>query len=369
MTVVGLAGVHHQRQAGFARRLDVGAEHLRLHVARAEVVVEVEAASRRCRRPFIRSAVRPECPSAVRSGFSLASCGWVPTVHQMSGMRLGERRRSPRSSTGGRRWSTIRPTPAARARAMTASRSSSNWGACRFTWLSISMRGSERFAVRRACGEEGVGAVEVDRLGLGRRRRRGGPTGSAQRSTASRLARSTAGRARPRPGVRTGARNAPAPSAPRKLSASLHQRRGRRTTALDQLARQAGRAPAPASRPAARPGPARPWPCARARRSLRWRDPSAARRNASTASSRPGLEAEPAAAGADGGQQPARRMRDQEQHAAFGRLLQSLQQGVGGVGIHVVGRIDDRDPVGRARRRLGEELRQGARLVDRDELA
>ena len=36
--------------------------------------------------------------------------------------------------------STIRPTPASRARAMTASRSSSNWGACRLTWLSISIR-------------------------------------------------------------------------------------------------------------------------------------------------------------------------------------------------------------------------------------
>ncbi len=42
--IVGLARVDHQRQADLARRLDVLPEHRRLHVARAEIIVEVEAA-------------------------------------------------------------------------------------------------------------------------------------------------------------------------------------------------------------------------------------------------------------------------------------------------------------------------------------
>jgi hypothetical protein len=40
--LVRLAGVDHQRQAGLARRRHMGAEHVGLHLARAEVVVEVE---------------------------------------------------------------------------------------------------------------------------------------------------------------------------------------------------------------------------------------------------------------------------------------------------------------------------------------
>src|SRR5580658_506520 len=64
---------------------------------------------------------------------------------------------------------TIRPTPASRARSMTASRSASNCGACRFTWLSISIRpelAQRREPLQR--GEEGVAAVEVHGLDLAR---------------------------------------------------------------------------------------------------------------------------------------------------------------------------------------------------------
>ena len=41
---IRLARMDHQRQAGLPRGMDVLTEHLRLHLARAEVVVEVEAA-------------------------------------------------------------------------------------------------------------------------------------------------------------------------------------------------------------------------------------------------------------------------------------------------------------------------------------
>src|SRR5688572_13172069 len=73
---------------------------------------------------------------------------------------------------------TISCTPAARARSMAASRSSSYCGACRLTWLSISMGGLIRplpnsrtggLAELRKGREERVGAVEVQRLHLARK--------------------------------------------------------------------------------------------------------------------------------------------------------------------------------------------------------
>ena len=76
--------------------------------------------------------------SAARSGSSLASCGCVPTVCQMSGW-LSEIARTAGSCETRSQIVTIRPTPAARARSITASRSAANCGACRFTWLSISI--------------------------------------------------------------------------------------------------------------------------------------------------------------------------------------------------------------------------------------
>src|SRR5262249_34679283 len=65
--------------------------------------------------------------------------------------------------------STISRTPASRARAMTASRSSSNCGAWRLTWLSMSI---ERLSSRpqrlelAECRPEHVVAIEVYRLGF-----------------------------------------------------------------------------------------------------------------------------------------------------------------------------------------------------------
>src|SRR5690349_16216517 len=69
---------------------------------------------------------------------------------------------------------SIRPTPAARARSMTSAWSSANCGACRLTWLSISIARASRprrgaqFADR---GEEGVGAIQIDGLRLARQGR------------------------------------------------------------------------------------------------------------------------------------------------------------------------------------------------------
>ncbi len=69
----------------------------------------------------------------------MASCGCVPTVHQMSLWAMAKAWVASKVETLSE-ISTINVTPASRARAMTASRSSSNWGACRFTWLSISIQ-------------------------------------------------------------------------------------------------------------------------------------------------------------------------------------------------------------------------------------
>src|SRR5215217_8519198 len=63
---------------------------------------------------------------------------------------------------------TISATPASRARTMTASMSSANCGACRLTWLSMSM-GSGRPRRRAQLahgGPEGVCAVQIQAFGL-----------------------------------------------------------------------------------------------------------------------------------------------------------------------------------------------------------
>ena len=83
----------------------------------------------------------------------------------------------------------------------------------------------------------------------------------------------------------------------------------------------------------------------------------------------PRAEGQAPAARTDGGQQAAGRMGDQEQDPAFGRLFKGLQQGIGGVGIHVVDRIHDRHPPRRRARGFGKELRQAPGVVHRDHLA
>ena len=56
---------------------------------------------------------------------------------------------------------------------------------------------------------------------------------------------------------------------------------------------------------------------------------------------RPGVQRERAAAGADRRQQLIRRLRQQKQQAAFGRLLEGLQEGVLRLLLHLLGLADD----------------------------
>ena len=100
-------------------------------------------------------------------------------------------------------------------------------------------------------------------------------------------------------------------------------RRGQRVAAPGaRCPRPAAPAAASAGRPAA--------PCSAAvERRLR-------RRAQGLAAS--GAEVQPPAARADGRQQPARLRRDQQEQAARGRLLQRLQQRVGGIDVELVGR-------------------------------
>ena len=76
---------------------------------------------------------------------------------------------------------------------------------------------------------------------------------------------------------------------------------------------------------------------------------------------------EPAAARADGRQQPAGLGGDQQEQRARRRLLQRLQQRVGGVDVELVGLVDDDDaPRVGARASARGTTAQPAHLVDRD---
>ena len=250
-------------------------------------------------------------------------------------------RRAPRRSRGpprsGRARSqivTIRPTPAARARAITASRSSSNCGACRLTWLSISIargqtaRSGAQLADR---GEEGVGAVEVEAVDLGGQRR---PAASQTRPSvgAARALRGRGDGARAsacRPGARTAAANrAGALAARGSCRPWPAARSGRRSgSAAEQVVRRFVGLQRPGARPAAAPARRAPGHARQMQRGLaRASRPRARSRTRRPPRSGQGRERQPPAARADGGQQPARRVGDQEQHAAFRRLLQRLQQ-------------------------------------------
>ncbi len=135
---------------------DVGAEALLLPIART-VVVEIvepglaEADDLRMARRARRGARRSTPSSAA------ASCGWTPTVQKT----LSKRSAIARTRSKRVRWVpmvSIVPTPAAAARAITASRSSAKSGKSRWQWLSTSIRtlrclpAPRRSAERRRCG-------------------------------------------------------------------------------------------------------------------------------------------------------------------------------------------------------------------------
>ena len=77
---------------------------------------------------------------------------------------------------------------------------------------------------------------------------------------------------------------------------------------------------------------------------------------------------EPAAAAHDGRRQPADEIRDQDEEGAGGRLLERLEQRVGGRALHPLRRRDHGDfcPLAMARQR--DELRQRANALDPDGL-
>ena len=80
-----------------------------------------------------------------------------------------------------------------------------------------------------------------------------------------------------------------------------------------------------------------------------------------------GARSSRAAARADRRQQPARRVADEQEQRARRRLLEDLQEGVGGVRVHVVGRIDDGDRASPLRPPVEPKKRDGAPdLVDRE---
>ena len=72
------------------------------------------------------------------------------------------------------------------------------------------------------------------------------------------------------------------------------------------------------------------------------------------------------AARTDGGQKPAGRMADQQQHGARRRLFQHLQQSVLGVAVHILRAIDDDDAPAALRRREPQEGDRVADIVDDD---
>ena len=127
--VVGVADVADDRLADRARERDEARERLLLRLRAASGRSSSRARSRRSRRRAgaARAARAPPTTSGVI--FS-TSCGWVATVAQMSGSRLGERDRAlgARSDRRPRRSRRCAATPAARARASTSSRSASNSG-------------------------------------------------------------------------------------------------------------------------------------------------------------------------------------------------------------------------------------------------
>src|SRR5579871_394349 len=264
---------------------------------------------------------------SVRKSFD--SCGCTPTVHQMSACVSAISRTAPKRSIRSQIVS-MSPTPAARARAITASRSSSNWVAWRLTWLSISMgpegsrpRCAAKLAERRP---EGVAPVEVEPFDLawqvGQRQRQLRPAPALAR--AFRRGRGGAGGgmvAEPFDEHREALGPLPAPKA---VDHRLHGRgiRARQRshdpprgvvssqTALFVLTQGAAR---------------------RSVRHLGQPQRILVRKLAPAAEEvghclvRPGTEAEPPATRADGVQQRSGRMADQEEHAPLRRLLQYLQ--------------------------------------------
>ncbi len=134
---VGVARMDDQRQAGLARRRDVGAEHAVGHVARRRVVVVVEP--RLADADAFRVARQRHQPlhRHVRLLGGLQRVGADGEEHVREALRdgrdLGVARDAGRDGDDA-------ATPAARARSTTASSSGAKSGKSRWQWLSVSIR-------------------------------------------------------------------------------------------------------------------------------------------------------------------------------------------------------------------------------------
>ena len=223
---VGVAGVDDQRQAGRGARPRCGGAGSRPAPRRCRRCSGSRGRSRRCRRTSGARRARP-APRRVASGSSAACIGWVPAAQKTPGCA------SAMARTCGAWRSrvqivTMRVTPAAAARATTASISPAKSGKSRWQWLSTragggigalaagegSGRVGPRLGGRRVDLQEGIedhlGGVKVDRAGV------------------ARCARRAAAPARPRAGACAGVRAERGRSASASAVGDRRDRRRRR---------------------------------------------------------------------------------------------------------------------------------------------
>ena len=135
---VGVAGMDDQRQAGLARRRDMGAEALGLLGARAVLVIEIEAGLADADHLGMAAPPRSAGRGCVAPPPSPRADGRRPSTRHCRGAR---RSRAPaRTGRAACRWSACRRRPAVRARASTPVSSPASSGKSRWQWLSISIR-------------------------------------------------------------------------------------------------------------------------------------------------------------------------------------------------------------------------------------
>ena len=299
---------------------------------------------------------------------------------------------------------TMRVTPAARARATTASTSPAKSGKSRWQWLSTSV-GGHRICAAAAADQAARGKrllrrrVDLSKVSRitwagSRCTARAWSTRAPSRAAGSAQSRACAGRRRQpghrrRLGARDGGDGAAGAGRARRASASRirleRQRRsapgvapgaglGERDGAAAVERRRGGeerrrsrrrarrRRPPPAAAPR-RPSrrPARPG-----RGGPRRRGAGGGERARRRSSAPSGRQAQHAAARADGRQQPRRLVADEQERRARRRLLEDLQERVGGGVVQLVGGVDDRDPPAAVGGGELEEALERPHLVDGD---
>ena len=125
--VVGVARMQDQGQIGAPGGLDMGGQRAELVLARRIAVMEVQTGLANPDHLGMLSDFNEFVSRDVRAILGVMGMGADRAPNIV--MTFGNRRNRV----------IIRPTPAARARSMTSSRSSANCSPCRLTWLSINM--------------------------------------------------------------------------------------------------------------------------------------------------------------------------------------------------------------------------------------